>query len=76
MRRGNRKSWTAIVCLRCQPDWIKVDRLILRDTELQHEKETAVERADFGAAARHRAEQSAVRRQLSLLLRELLKSQT
>ncbi len=63
------------VCLACAPEWTDVDRLTLEDVSFQHEKEEAIRKADFVAAAKHRDEQVVLRQKLSAILSKLLKPQ-
>lgn len=59
-------------CLRCAPDWRKVQQLSARDHELQVSKEDAVAAHDFQRAADLRDLQEDVRRERVSLLNDLL----
>ncbi len=60
------------VCLHCEPQWSEVQRLSMRDHELQIAKENAVAVADFVTAARLRDAQRELRRQVDQLVEGLL----
>ena len=63
------------VCLNCSPKWSEVHHLALQEHDLQIVKENAIVKADFEKAAQCRDMQTAVRRQMVILLDELLRKQ-
>jgi hypothetical protein len=60
------------VCVACTPEWLEVNRLALRDYELQLEKEQAVLAQDFTFAGQLKQQQERLQDQLATLVGKLL----
>ena len=62
------------VCLQCEPRWSEVHRLALQEREGQAAKEKAIASQDFDLAVKYRDTQVDLRRQVDLLIAELLRN--
>ncbi|GAA5510694.1 hypothetical protein Rcae01_06204 [Novipirellula caenicola] len=60
------------VCIRCEPRWLDVHELVVRDCQLQTAKENAIEAQDFDKARQIRDLQYDFRPNLNALVDDLL----